>query len=116
VPFGVSYDNNPHEVIRLALEPLEEISRISKRKKPVCWMTEFGDSSLNFLLRFWISDPQNGLTNIRGTVLIALWDQFDTNGVDIPFPHREVILKRPSAEKIEAAMAATANTQSTKAR
>jgi small-conductance mechanosensitive channel len=58
-------------------------------------MTEFGDSSLNFLLRFWIHDPQNGLTNIRGQVLLALWDSFKEHGVNIPFPHREVIMRTP---------------------
>jgi small-conductance mechanosensitive channel len=58
-------------------------------------MTEFGDSSLNFLLRFWIRDPQQGLTNIRGKVLLALWDAFKANGIQIPYPHREVIMKTP---------------------
>lgn len=95
VAFGVSYDSDPHEVIKLALEPLEDISRVSQRKPPVCWMTEFGDSSLNFVLRFWIRDPQNGLTNIRGTVLLALWDNFKKHGIGIPFPHRELIMKTP---------------------
>ena len=62
---------------------------------PVCWMTEFGDSSINFLLRFWIDDPQQGLTNIRGTVMLALWDAFKENDIKIPFPHREVIFRSP---------------------
>ena len=101
VPFGVSYDSDPHEVIRLALEPLEKIERVSKRKKPVCWMTEFGDSSINFVLRFWIRDPQNGLTNIRGTVLMALWDQFKANNINIPFPHREIIFKQDAVAQME---------------
>ncbi len=107
VPFGVSYDSDPHEVIRLALEPLEKIDRVSKRKKPVCWMTEFGDSSINFVLRFWIRDPQNGLTNIRGTVLLALWDQFKANNITIPFPHREIILRQPDPAIAEAAPGTT---------
>jgi small-conductance mechanosensitive channel len=58
-------------------------------------MTAFGDSSLDFLLRFWIRDPQQGLTNIRGKVLLALWDAFKEHGVQIPFPHREVLMKTP---------------------
>jgi small-conductance mechanosensitive channel len=53
------------------------------------------DSSINFLLRFWIEDPQQGLTNIRGKVMMALWDGFKENDISIPFPHREVIVKRP---------------------
>jgi small-conductance mechanosensitive channel len=96
VPFGVSYDSDPHEVTRLAIEAAGSVDRVdSTVKKPVCWMTEFGDSSLNFLLRFWIDDPQGGLTNIRGKVLLALWDKFKEHGIQIPFPHREVIMKTP---------------------
>ena len=94
VPFGVSYDSNPHEVIRIAVEAASSVERVDGvRRLPVCWLTAFGDSSLDFLLRFWISDPQEGLTNIRGTVLMALWDAFKEHGIDIPYPHREVIMK-----------------------
>ncbi|MDX1626611.1 MAG: mechanosensitive ion channel, partial [Wenzhouxiangellaceae bacterium] len=96
VPFGVSYDSDPHEVIRLAKEAAGAIERVdSTYQPPVCWMTEFGDSSINFLLRFWIDDPQRGLTNIRGTVLLALWDAFKEHGIKIPFPHREVLMRTP---------------------
>jgi len=96
VPFGVSYDSDPHEVSRIAREAAAAVDRVdTNRNPPVCWMTEFGDSSLNFLLRFWIDDPQKGLTNIRGKVLLALWDAFKENDIGIPFPHREVIMKTP---------------------
>jgi len=96
VPFGVSYDSDPHEVTRLAIEAASGVDRVvSAYKAPVCWITAFGDSSINFLLRFWISDPQEGLTNIRGKVLMALWDTFKENGIKIPYPHREVIIKSP---------------------
>ncbi|MFM1897062.1 MAG: hypothetical protein RLZZ385_2136 [Pseudomonadota bacterium] len=92
VPFGVAYDADPHQVTRLAIEAAAGVDRVVATQQPVCWLTEFGDSSLNFLLRFWIRDPQNGLTNVRGKVLLALWDTFKANGVKIPYPHREVIL------------------------
>jgi len=96
VPFGVSYSSDPHEVIRLAKEAAAAVDRVDAvLQPPVCWMTEFGDSSINFLLRFWIDDPQRGLTNIRGTVLLALWDTFKEHGINIPFPHREVIMRTP---------------------
>jgi small-conductance mechanosensitive channel len=60
-------------------------------------MTDFGESSLDFVLRFWIRDPQNGLTNIRGQVLLALWDTFKENDIKIPFPHREIIIHSESS-------------------
>ncbi len=95
VPFGVSYESDPHQVTALAIEAASTVDRVVQSKDPVCWMTGFGDSSLDFLLRFWINDPQNGITNIRGKVLLALWDAFKANGIKIPFPHREVIMKTP---------------------
>lgn len=95
VEFGVSYNSDPHQVSKLAIEAAKGVTRVEPSKDPVCWMTGFGDSSLDFILRFWIRDPQNGLTNIRGKVLLALWDSFKENGVAIPYPHREVIMKTP---------------------
>jgi small-conductance mechanosensitive channel len=95
VHFGVAYDSDPHEVTRLAITSTEQVERVSGLKKPVCWMTEFGDSSINFVVRFWISDPQNGLTNIRGQVLLGLWDVFKEHDISIPFPHREIIMRTP---------------------
>ncbi|MCO6186444.1 mechanosensitive ion channel domain-containing protein [Rhizobium sp. L1K21] len=95
VDFGVSYDSNPHQVTKIAIETAKGIKRVTNYREPVCWMTAFGTSSLDFKLRFWITDPNNGLTNVRGQVLLALWDAFKEAGVNIPFPHREVIMRSP---------------------
>lgn len=95
VEFGVAYDSDPHQVSKLATGACEAIDRVLPSPAPVCWMTAFGSSSLDFKLRFWISDPQNGLTNIRGKVLLALWDAFKENDINIPFPHREIIMRTP---------------------
>ncbi|WP_292440427.1 mechanosensitive ion channel domain-containing protein [Mesorhizobium sp.] len=93
VDFGVSYDADPHKVSELAIEAAISVGRVEADRRPVCWLTGFGDSSLNFVLRFWIRDPQQGLTNVRGKVLLALWDTFKENGIGIPYPHREVIVR-----------------------
>jgi len=93
VDFGVSYDADPHKVSELAIEAAISVGRVEADRRPVCWLTGFGDSSLNFVLRFWIHDPQQGLTNVRGKVLLALWDTFKKNGIGIPYPHREVIVR-----------------------
>jgi small-conductance mechanosensitive channel len=95
VPFGVSYDSDPHEVRKLAVEAAATVDRVKDHPKAVCHLVAFGDSSLDFLLRFWVSDPQNGLTNVRGAVLLACWDAFKAAGIGIPFPHREIIMRTP---------------------
>jgi small-conductance mechanosensitive channel len=100
VAFGVSYSSDPHQVSALAIDAAKVVDRVrASGKEPVCWMTEFGDSSLNFLLRFWIDDPQKGLTNVRGQVLLVVWDTFKEHDINIPFPHREIIMRSPVEHK-----------------
>ena len=64
-------------------------------QSPVCWMTKFNDFSIDFILRFWISDPQNGVTNVRGAVMLACWDAFKAAGITFPYPQHEIVVKRP---------------------
>jgi small-conductance mechanosensitive channel len=53
----------------------------------------FGDSSVNFEIRFWISDPRNGIQNIRSQVLLSIWDNFKEHDIEIPFPQQDYHLR-----------------------
>jgi small-conductance mechanosensitive channel len=88
--FGTAYGDNPHDVRKLAIEAAASVDRVLEHRPPVCHIVGFGDSSVDYILRFWIKDPTDGLTNIRGNVYLALWDTFADNGISIPFPQREV--------------------------
>ncbi|MEM9426634.1 MAG: mechanosensitive ion channel domain-containing protein [Pseudomonadota bacterium] len=92
IHFGTAYHDDPHEVRRIAIEAASSVNRVLTTRPPVCHIVGFGDSSVDYILRFWITDPSGGLTNIRGNVFLALWDAFRENGVSIPFPQREVTL------------------------
>ncbi|KQI70138.1 mechanosensitive ion channel protein [Loktanella sp. 3ANDIMAR09] len=88
--FGTAYSDNPHDVRRIAIAAAQSVDRVLSSRPTVCHIVGFGDSSVDYILRFWISDPTGGLTNIRGNVYLALWDAFAENGISIPFPQREV--------------------------
>ena len=90
IHFGTSYGDDPHKVRALAIAAAKSVDRVLEARPPVCHITGFGDSSVDYILRFWIRDPTGGLTNIRGNVYLALWDSFQENGISIPFPQREV--------------------------
>ncbi|WP_127562993.1 mechanosensitive ion channel family protein [Nioella ostreopsis] len=90
IHFGTSYGDDPHKVRRLAIDAVKSVDRVLSIKAPVCHIVGFGDSSVDYVLRFWIEDPTGGLTNIRGNVFLALWDAFHEHGISIPFPQREV--------------------------
>ncbi len=89
--FGTAYGDDPHLVRKVAVEAASSVDRVLKGyRPPVCHIVGFGDSSVDYILRFWIDDPTKGLTNIRGNVFLALWDAFKENDISIPFPQREV--------------------------
>jgi small-conductance mechanosensitive channel len=90
--FGVDYDSDPHEVKKLVAAAPLSVDRVVNNPAPVCHIVNFGDSSIDFILRFWIRDPNKGLTNIRGNVYLALWDTLKENDISIPYPRREITM------------------------
>jgi small-conductance mechanosensitive channel len=93
--FGASYDADPHLVREVAKQAAVSQARVVAEPPPVCHITEFGDSSIDYIVRFWIRDPSRGVTNVRGDMFLTLWDLLKENGVKIPYPHREVIMHTP---------------------
>ncbi len=93
--FGTSYNSDPHEVRQIAKDVAAKHERVLKTPPPVCHITEFGDSSVNYKARFWISDPHKGTVNVRGDVFLLLWDAFKEHGIEIPYPHHDVAMRGP---------------------
>ena len=94
--FGTSYEDDPILVRELAIKAALTVDRVLKDRTPVCHVINFGDSSIDYMLRFWITDPAAGLTNIKGDVYLALWQTFAEHKVTIPFPRNEVRILEPN--------------------
>ena len=94
VKFGVSYASDPHQVREVALAAIASVERVLSDPAPVCNLARFGDSSLDFALWFWIGDPIQGVGNVRSAVLFALWDAFKREGIEIPYPVRDMRLDK----------------------
>jgi len=94
--FGVSYNCDPRQVIQLSVEAAKAVNRVHEDPPPVCRLTGFGDSSVDFELRVWISDPEAGVVNVKSDVYVALWETFHENGIEIPFPQRDLHIKSDS--------------------
>lgn len=102
-PFGVSYSTKDMRgIAKMAEELAVTVPRVLETPKPRCNLMEFGDSSVNFDLRFWINDPANGKSNVRSDVLLALWDKLAEMGVEIPFPQRDLHIKSAPDGMLEA--------------
>jgi len=106
--FGTAYGDDPHVVRKVAIDAAMSVDRVLRNPKtPVCHIVGFGDSSVDYILRFWIEDPTGGLTNIRGNVYLALWDAFQEAGINFPFPQREVRVLNENEPGSEAARTLT---------
>ena len=90
--FGVHYDSDPYQVRALAIEAAGKPDRVVDSPAPVYHLVEFGDNSLNFVLRYWIRDAEKGIVNTKGDVMLALWDALRQHDIKIPYPHREVFI------------------------
>ena len=92
--FGVSYGTKDLRALaKMCEEAVQTVDRVIKSPAPRCNLVEFGDNSVNFDLRFWISDPANGTSNIRSEVMLAIWELLAENNIEIPFPQRDVHIK-----------------------
>jgi small-conductance mechanosensitive channel len=97
VKVGVSYQSDPHEAIKLAVAAARDVPRVLQDPGPNCLLVAFGESSVDLELRFWISDPANGTTNVRSEVMLNLWDLYHERGIELPYPQREVTFRNPEA-------------------
>ena len=93
VPVGVSYSADMKLAQELMLEAAGKCDRVLSSPKPTVWMAEYGDSSVNFMIHCWITDPEMGVGNVRSMVLNNLWDLFQDNNIEIPFPQRDLNLR-----------------------
>lgn len=93
VPFGIAYDSDLPRAVALAEQAAGDVRRVLPEPRPRCLVLAFADSSINLELRFWISDPRNGLRNVQSDVLMRLWQVFAQHGVTLPYPQRDLHLR-----------------------
>ena len=86
---------------KLIHEALAETPRILKDPAPNVLTRGFGDSSVDLEARFWINDPEAGLSNVASELLENIWVKFHENGVEIPYPQRDLHLRSAIPVSIE---------------
>ncbi len=88
---GVSYKSNLEMVQKITTESLEAIFPQRGNEEVEFMYEEFGDSSINFVVRFWTDVTRNrDVLMARSKAILAIKKAFDKNGVNIPFPIRTI--------------------------
>jgi len=97
VPLTISATSDLELAERLMLEAAIASPRVLKTPPPAVWLTEIAEAGLSFEIRFWIDDPEEGLTNVRSDILKRVWHQFQQDGVELPNRAQRDLSLRDSA-------------------
>ena len=92
VPVGVAYGSDPARVKALLLGVPGKFPAVLRTPEPFALFTGFGDSALNFELRFWTTDADR-VAILKSDVTTAINDALVNAGIEIPFPQRDLHIR-----------------------
>ena len=87
VSVGAAYHHDPESVIALLEATARQVNRVLPNPAPKALLLSYGDSAINYALRFWIANPMDNVT-ICSEVNQAIWHAFKREGIEIPFPQQ----------------------------
>ncbi len=86
---GVSYAEDLEKVQRITLDAVRNIDGLCEDEKTTMYYKEFGDSSINYTIRFWLKNPEQSAYWIASDqAIINIKKAYDQNDITIPFPIR----------------------------
>ncbi|MGK7945310.1 MAG: mechanosensitive ion channel family protein [Microcystaceae cyanobacterium] len=89
---GASYKAEPQKVLNVILEVARQHPKVLELPAPLVWLIKFGDSSIDYELRFWLDDPMIGMT-VTSEISCEIWQAFADHNIEIPFPQRDIHIK-----------------------
>ena len=87
---GISYDSDYKKAIEVITQVLNKEEHMSDKRNPLVGIEDFGDSSINIGIRFWVPTSHYFETRYRANA--AIYDALQTANIAIPFPQREIRL------------------------
>lgn len=89
---GVAYGTNLEEAHALVVDLLRSRNDVLKYPQPLITFTEFGSSSIDLAIKFWVADYSTGVT-VKSDLIIAIDKLFKEKNISIPFPQQDVYVK-----------------------
>jgi len=91
IPVSVAYGSDPHKVLEILLGAANEHVNVLDTPAPWATFEGFGDSSLDFKIRFW-APLDVGMTTMS-QVAMSIYDSLEKAGINIPFPQQDIYIK-----------------------
>lgn len=98
---GVGYESNLRKVKQLTVDNLTERFTPKSSEEIEFFYQEFGDSSINFVTRFWVdAKSQKEILHHQSEAIMLIKDVFDEHDINIPFPIRTLKVERNIVEAL----------------
>jgi len=98
IPIGVAYGTDPEHMLSLLLKVVEAHTGVIRNPKPEAYFLGFGESALNFELRFWTY--QENWFQLKSEVAVGLMTALREANIEVPFPQRELRIRGPAGETV----------------
>lgn len=96
VDFSVAYDTDVRSMVELIKTAVGEHpqvlngNNVALEERPDCEIDSFGDSGINMFVEFWILGIDDGKNRVGGDLNLIILETLKNNGIEIPFPQREI--------------------------
>ncbi len=101
IDVGISYKEDLNRVKEITLNAIKTIPELLPEEQVEFYYKEFGESSINFMVRFWIKFKlQRDYRKAVSDSIICIKSAFDDNGITIPFPIRTLDFDSKQIEKV----------------
>ena len=95
VTVQVGYSSDLELAMKIMADAAKHHKRTLKDPEPRVYLKDFADSGIDLELGFWIADLEEGRLGLCSDINLEIWREFKKNGIEIPFPQREVRLLGP---------------------
>lgn len=99
---GISYGDDLEKAKEVAIEAVKSLENYNDKREVRFFYDEFGGSSINFKIMFWVNFRTNpDFWSARSDAIMAITKAFDEHDIMIPFPIRTLDFGIRGGEKLD---------------
>ena len=94
VQIQVGYDTDVEQFLPKIVELAQKHPRVLPDPAPGAMVTQLAENGIQLDLGFWLADAEKGTGGVRSEIYLALLRYCRENGIEIPFPQRELRMRQ----------------------
>ena len=95
----ISYKSSVDKAFEILLNSAKNESRVLNDPAPSVFLMKFADSGIDLMLSFYIVDPEEGSWGLKSDIYREIWNEFQKQDIEIPYPYRTVEIINSDKDK-----------------